>query len=85
MRHAGASHASILLEVTEGPDGALAAQLTVTDDGRGIGDAGAFENGHGLCGMRERAALLGGTVEVGPAEPTGTAVCATIPLTGAPR
>ena len=85
VRHAGASHASIVLRVAEAPDGALAAQLTVADDGRGIGDAGAFEDGHGLCGMRERAALLGGTVEVGPAESAGTAVRATIPLAGAPR
>ena len=76
---------SIVLRVAEAPDGALAAQLTVADDGRGIGDAGAFEDGHGLCGMRERAALLGGTVEVGPAESAGTAVRATIPLAGAPR
>ncbi|WP_460798546.1 sensor histidine kinase [Microbacterium sp. GXF0217] len=57
------------------------AALTVRDDGRGldgtrIGDG----NGFGLAGMRERVALVGGILEVGDAEPAGTALTVRIPL-----
>jgi len=51
--------------------------LQVVDDG--IGGIVASE-GHGLIGMRERVALLDGTLTVGPAQAGGFAVMATIPL-----
>ena len=50
--------------------------LTVDDDGRGLG--GAAE-GSGILGMRERAALLGGSVEVDRSPRGGTRVTARLP------
>jgi signal transduction histidine kinase len=38
--------------------------------------------GHGLIGMRERAALLGGTLVAGPGEDGGYTVTATLPVAG---
>ena len=39
--------------------------------------------GHGIAGMRERAAALGGSCEAGPAGRTGWRVRAEIPVAGA--
>jgi signal transduction histidine kinase len=50
-------------------------RLTVHDDGA-PGPSGA---GYGLAGMSERAALLGGTLEVGPSAGSGWAVTAVLP------
>lgn len=55
-------------------------RLVVTDDGEP--PARASGEGYGLAGMRERAALLGGTCEAGPAPDGGWAVTATLPRTG---
>jgi signal transduction histidine kinase len=56
--------------------------VAVVDDGRGAA-APSDGRGHGLVGMRERVAVLGGTLEAGPAEGGGFAVRARLPLTGA--
>jgi signal transduction histidine kinase len=58
--------------------GAEALHLRVRDDGPGAanGDSG----GHGLLGMRERTAIVGGTLRTGPAEGGGFAVEADLPL-----
>jgi signal transduction histidine kinase len=40
--------------------------------------------GHGLAGMRERVALLGGSLTAGPASDGGFAVSAVLPLSGRP-
>lgn len=50
--------------------------LVIQDDGRGTGSRGS--GGFGLLGMRERATLLGGTLEAGPT-PAGFRVEARLP------
>jgi signal transduction histidine kinase len=60
VRHAHAGQATVTLEYSP-----AALELTVLDDGAGPnGDRG--EGGHGLVGMRERVALFGGELEMGP-------------------
>ena len=71
VRHAGASHAVVAVERLG--DELL---LTIDDDGRGA--QGAPE-GSGILGMRERAALLGGSVEIAPSPRGGTRVTAHLP------
>jgi signal transduction histidine kinase len=76
-----ASHANatrIIVNVREA-NGTLA--LNISDNGRGISreDAGSLDS-LGLLGMRERAALLGGSVEVRPNRPRGTVVVVVVPL-----
>ncbi|KMO98290.1 sensor histidine kinase [Streptomyces roseus] len=60
VKHAGASAVSVRLEYGE-----RTLTVRVTDDGRGPGPAAAG-GGHGLIGIRERAAAHGGTAEYGP-------------------
>ena len=61
--------------------GASDVRLTVTDDGdpsvRG-------SSGYGLIGMTERASLLGGTFQAGPAPDGGWIIEATLPRAGVP-
>ncbi|MFE5342039.1 sensor histidine kinase [Isoptericola sp. NPDC056578] len=52
--------------------------LHVDDDGRGA--PGEPEPGHGLTGMRERVAALGGTLHAGPGTGGGFSVRVTLPL-----
>ncbi len=59
-------------------------RLTIDDDGSATGGRGA-PAGYGLVGMRERAALLGGTFHAGPAAERGWRVEAVLPRTGTPR
>jgi signal transduction histidine kinase len=54
--------------------------LRIRDYGPGVLDGNAVES-HGLMGMRERAALAGGTFSSGPAEGGGFEVEATLPVT----
>jgi signal transduction histidine kinase len=76
-RHAQASEVSVVLEDDGGDH-----LVTITDDGRG-GDPEA-EQGRGLVGMRERAELLGGTLEAGPVPGGGFRVRARIPARSHP-
>jgi signal transduction histidine kinase len=71
-RHAGARSACVAL--TWSP---TALRIEVTDDGRGRTGTHA---GHGLVGMRERAALYGGTLDVGPGPDGGFRVTAVLPV-----
>lgn len=75
-RHAGARNVSVRLVRDE-----TTVELRVQDDGAGFepGDAGRL----GLRGMRERAALLGGSVEVDSQPGAGTTITAHIPARGA--
>jgi signal transduction histidine kinase len=60
--------------------------VEVTDDGGRRAAAGEAPGtapaagGHGIIGMRERAALCGGTLETGPTASGGFRVAATLPL-----
>jgi signal transduction histidine kinase len=92
-KHAGPEAAA---EVTlrYGPDELL---VRVADDGRGTGTAGLPRygaaataattakdpGGHGLTGMRERAAMYGGTLQAGPRPGGGFEVTARLPLPAA--
>ncbi|THA56236.1 sensor histidine kinase [Streptomyces sp. A1136] len=57
VKHARASRAAVRLDY-----GSRSLTVSVTDDGRG---PGAPSGGHGLIGIRERAAAHGGTAECG--------------------
>ncbi|GAA4720568.1 sensor histidine kinase [Isoptericola chiayiensis] len=57
--------------------------LEVSDDGRGAA-AGTGRAGYGLLGMRERAAMFGGTVTAGPRPGGGWRVRFTMPLPSGP-
>ncbi|MFC1402397.1 histidine kinase [Streptacidiphilus sp. N1-10] len=62
-----------------------AVQVHVADDGRSNGGPAPGGNGgHGLTGMRERAAMLGGTLRAVPREHGGFEVTAELPLDGVP-
>jgi two-component system NarL family sensor kinase len=55
--------------------------LSVHDDGRGFGvTAARHGDGQGVVGMRERARLLGGRLEITSAPGKGTRVSARVPL-----
>jgi len=74
-RHAQATHAWIQVEETE-----TQLCLEVRDDGQGF-DPEAVEAGHyGLLGMRERARLAGGRLDVSSEQGQGTAIKAWLPL-----
>jgi signal transduction histidine kinase len=62
----------IRLDVTSGPSAAAGAPAAA--------QAGERRPGHGIPGMRERVALLGGSLSARPTPEGGYAVSATIPL-----
>lgn len=79
-KHAAAGAASLVLSIDDD------AVLVVSDDGRGLGgarpdgaDIGAG-GGFGLAGMRDRVALVGGTLEARDGEAAGTTLTVRIPL-----
>ncbi|HJQ32213.1 MAG TPA: MASE4 domain-containing protein [Pyrinomonadaceae bacterium] len=78
-KHAGATRVSVLLERRDGR-----VVLIVEDDGRGFDpEAEAAENGErgmGVTNMRERASLLGGSLEVESASGAGTTLFVRVPV-----
>lgn len=77
LRHAGARQVSVLLQYRSGDLEAI-----VEDDGCGFdASSGGGANGQlGLRGIRERAALLGGRVEIESRPGRGTTVFVRVPL-----
>jgi signal transduction histidine kinase len=71
----------VAVRLTQYPD---RLRLTITDDGRGVVDgvepARFVAQGHvGLAGMRERAAMIGGRLDVQTAPDYGTVVILELP------
>jgi signal transduction histidine kinase len=79
LRHARATRAEVFVRYGE-----RAVELEVRDDGRGSPGAEVNGAGQGLVGMRERAALLGGTLDAGPLPGGGYRVHAHLPLEASP-
>ena len=75
IRHADARHCQVALH---GADGAIV--LTITDDGVGLPPREALDDGNGVIGMRERALLVGGRLDLRPGPGAGTQVVLEIPL-----
>jgi signal transduction histidine kinase len=87
-RHAKATSAVINLSERDGK-----VTASVTDDGEGLPQAGAsrqrspedeLKGGFGVSGMRERAELVGGELELAPAPGGGATMRLTVPLAGRP-
>jgi signal transduction histidine kinase len=76
VRHAHASRASVLVRFEP-----AALVVRIEDDGRGANGMTPGD-GHGLMGMRERAAAVGGSVEAGTGHNGGFVVCAHLPIGG---
>lgn len=81
VRHAGACYVDVNLDVEEDQ-----IRLRIADDGRGF-DPGSINPSHGrhlgLISMRERAAELGGRLEVRSQPGQGTEIMMTVPNNGA--
>ena len=75
-RHSGAERLSITLTRKNG-----AVVAIVEDDGKGFDPARTASDGLGLVGMRERLALVGGTLRIEAAAGAGTTIAAEVPLT----
>jgi signal transduction histidine kinase len=75
LKHAGPARADVTIGC-----GQDAVMIEVTDDGTAKSWHGAPVGGHGLAGMRERAAVFGGELAAGPRPGGGYAVRARLPL-----
>jgi PAS domain S-box-containing protein len=71
LKHSQAAHADVTASVRNGM-----AHVQVRDDGTG----GADPDGHGLVGMKDRVAALGGRFEIASPPGGGTCIAATLPL-----
>jgi signal transduction histidine kinase len=73
VKHAGARTVTVELILD-----AERLRLIVADDGRGFGEV--HDAGYGIAGMRERAALASGVLEIAQAADGGTRVALELPL-----
>ena len=78
LRHSTARRARVRVEASD-----RSLLIEVLDDGQPHAPA-VPADGHGLAGMRERAAALGGSCEVGPVNGAGWRVRAEIPVAEIP-
>lgn len=73
VKHAGPTNIRIVLESNHH------LSMSVQDDGTGMPDQPTdAHNGMGLRIMRDRAAIIGATLTIRPAEPSGTLVTCTL-------
>jgi signal transduction histidine kinase len=75
LKHARATRAEVVVGY-----GAHDIMVEVTDDGRGPPPSAARSQGAGTIGMRERVALFGGELQVGPRAQGGYAVRVCLPI-----
>jgi len=75
LKHASATHAEVVI-----CNGARDITVEVTDDGRGAAPAAERSEGTGTIGMRERVALFGRELRVGPRPQGGYAVRVWLPI-----
>jgi signal transduction histidine kinase len=77
LQHARATRATVTVRRS-----VKSLTVSVADNGRGISDRDLTDDGSlGLIGMRERAELLHGRLDVRRRRPTGTVVKLTVPVT----
>jgi signal transduction histidine kinase len=79
LKHAGPARADVTISCAE-----EAVTIEITDDGTGGPGNHPPVGGHGLAGMRERAAIFGGELHAGPRPGGGFAVRARLPLGDVP-
>jgi signal transduction histidine kinase len=79
LKHAGRAQATIVVRYER-----AALELEISDNGTST-PAGMNGSGHGLIGMRERAALYGGALEAGARDGGGYYVRARLPFAGGSR
>jgi signal transduction histidine kinase len=77
LKHAGPARADVTIGCAQDT-----VTIEVTDNGTGQPGNGSPSGGHGLAGMRERAAVFGGELAAGPRAGGGFAVRARLPLGG---
>jgi signal transduction histidine kinase len=81
VRHANASRVSVRIEAEKHH-----IMMRIEDNGRGIRQEDIKDSRSlGLLGMRERALLLGGTMEIKPADGQGTVVSVNMPTSRSRR
>jgi signal transduction histidine kinase len=74
-KHSHADRVSILLTRKQSSVAAV-----IEDNGDGFDAGSTQEGGFGLVGMRERLALMDGTLQIESSEGSGTTVVAEVPL-----
>ena len=77
LRHS--DHSGVVVRVAYAPE---RLELSVVDEGHPV--RRRFPGGHGLDGIRERVAALGGTFDAGPTGEGGYLVHAALPVAGGP-
>jgi signal transduction histidine kinase len=77
VKHAGAAHVSI---VVSSQDSSVA--VTIDDDGAGFEPTHVRDDALGLLGMRERLALVRGTLTIESSPDAGTTLVARVPISG---
>lgn len=80
MRHAGAASACVALRERD-----AGYELEVRDDGRGFDPGEARRTSFGLIGMKERALMLGGEIDVHSSPGHGTQITVRLPARAVPQ